>query len=202
MTRSNPFATRFIRPGAIEYIFPPGQSAESLVAALRENQWVGEIVGPHGSGKSTLVAALVPELKRAGRNVIRYVITPDAENRTGCLAPPGAFAVLSRLPLEQDTQLILDGFERISWWWRRRIQVHCRRRRAGLLVTAHQSVGLPLLVETRPTKQLAQQIVERLVPAGDSTISPADVQAAFARCDRNLRETLFALFDVYQSRQI
>ena len=201
MTHSNPFATRFIRPGAIDYIFPKGQSAESLVARLRASEWVGEIVGPHGSGKSTLVAALIPTLKAAGRKVVQRVITPDAGDRAGCIVPAGAFAAISKLPLDKDTQLILDGFERLSWWWRRRVRVHCRRLQAGLLVTAHESMGLPLLVQTRPTTELAQQIVERLLPPGDATIKPSDVQAAFTKSDRNLRETLFALFDVYQARR-
>ena len=52
--KSNPFSTRFIRPGAIEYLFAPGQTADSLIDRLRHNQWRGQIIGPHGSGKSTL----------------------------------------------------------------------------------------------------------------------------------------------------
>ncbi len=200
MTHSNPFATRFTRPGAIDYVFPPGQSVESVIATLRENGWWGEIVGPHGSGKSTLVAALVPGLEDAARNVVRYVLTPDGGDRPECLAPAGAFAVLAKLPLHQDTQLILDGYERISWWWRRRIQVLCRKRGAGLLVTTHQPLGLPPLMHTEPTLKLAERIVAQLLPRGDHTVTPADVRAAFAEHDGNLRETLFALFDVYQAR--
>jgi hypothetical protein len=201
MRSSNPFATRFTRPGAIDYLFPPGQSAESLVDRLRSSGWWGEIVGPHGSGKSTLVAALVPALKAAGRNVLRYVITPDGGDRPECLAPAGAFAFVAGLTLDADTQLILDGYERISWWWRRRIQVLCRKRGAGLLVTVHQSVGLPPVLQTDPNEQLAQRIVEKLLPPGDNIITRADVSAAFAKHNGDLRETLFALFDVYQARQ-
>src|SRR5262245_49587973 len=66
---SNPFSTRFIRPGAIPFIFSAGESAESLVDHLRVNNWRGQIIGPHGSGKSTLLAALLPALQAAGRTV-------------------------------------------------------------------------------------------------------------------------------------
>ncbi len=201
MPPSNPFATRYTRPGAIEYLFPAGQSAESLVDKLRGNGWWGEIVGPHGSGKTTLVTALMPALQDAGRQVLRYVLTPDGGDRPECLAPAGAFAALANLALDGETQLILDGYERVSWWWRRRIQVLCRKRGAGLLVTSHQPLGLPSLVQAEPTVQLAEQIVEKLLPRGDVSITPADVRAAYAQHNGNLRETLFALFDVYQDRR-
>lgn len=202
MTHSNPFATRFTRPGAIDYVFPPGQSVESVIATLRENGWWGEIVGPHGSGKSTLVAALVPALEDAGRKVVRYVLTPDGGDRPECLSPAGAFACLAKLKLHQETQLILDGYERISWWWQRRIGVLCRKHGAGLLVTTHQPLGLPPLVHTEPTEQLAERIVAKLLPRGDKTIAPADVKAAYAQHEGNLREALFTLFDVYQARRL
>ncbi|MCI0361546.1 MAG: hypothetical protein L0211_23935 [Planctomycetaceae bacterium] len=198
---SNPFATRFTRPGAVGYLFPAGLSVQSLVAVLGENHWWGEIVGPHGSGKSTLVATLVPALQAAGRKVVRYVVTPDGGDRKECLLPAGAYAFLAEQPLAPTTQLILDGYERISWWWRRRIQVLCRKRGAGLLVTAHQPLGLPPLAETEPTEQLAQKIVQQLLSKGDSVVTPADVTAAFKQTGGNLRETLFALFDIYQSRR-
>jgi energy-coupling factor transporter ATP-binding protein EcfA2 len=201
MPNSNPFATRFIRPGAIDYLFPAGQSIDSLLAQLESNHWWGEIVGPHGSGKSTLVAALVPALEAVGQQVVRYVLTPDGDGRPECLAPLGAYAYIADQPLGPSSQLILDGYERISWWWRRRIQVLCRKRGAGLLVTAHQPLGLPPLIAIEPTEQLAQQIVQSLLPIGDSIITPADVSTAFAQTGGNLRETLFALFDVHHSRR-
>src|SRR5579859_6457327 len=62
--RSNPFSTRCVRPGAIPFRFPPGESAATMVDRLERQGWWGQIVGPHGSGKSTLLAALLPELRR------------------------------------------------------------------------------------------------------------------------------------------
>ncbi len=64
--RSNPFCSRFVRPGAIGYHFPAGESVESIVERLHACQWRGALVGPHGSGKSTLLHALLPALNRAG----------------------------------------------------------------------------------------------------------------------------------------
>jgi hypothetical protein len=200
MSDSNPFATRFVRPGAIGYLFQEELSADSLVTSLRQSQWWGEIVGPHGSGKSTLIAALTPELAAAGREVVRYVLAADGGGRPECLVPATAHSFLAEQPLGPSTQLILDGYERISWWWRRRIQALCRKRGAGLLVTTHQPLGLPLLYQTRSTEQLAQLVVGRLLAPGETLVTAADVTAAFRKSSGNVRETLFALFDVYQAR--
>ena len=60
---SNPFSTRFIRPGAATYRFPDGTSAESLAHQF-VHQFNGQasIIGPHGSGKTSLLYALAPYL--------------------------------------------------------------------------------------------------------------------------------------------
>jgi hypothetical protein len=205
MRDANPFATRFTRPGAIEYLFPPGQSAASVVEKLAKQDWQGEIVGPHGSGKSTLVAALVPELVQAGRKLIRRVIRKDADGQKESsgieVVPPKYAAVMAGSKKWNDqTLLILDGIEQLSWWWRRRVRAECRRRGAGLLVTTHEPLDLPLLFRTQPSEALAQQVVGRLLADKDSPVKPADIAAAFKTSGGNLRETLFALYDVHQSR--
>jgi hypothetical protein len=205
MRESNPFATRFIRPGAVGYLFPAGQSAESLVEKLREQGWWGEIVGPHGSGKSTLVAALVPELTRAGRKLVRRVIrqAADGGREAGIEVVPPRYAAVTSGSKQWDasTLLVLDGYEQLSWWWRRRVKAECRRRGAGLLVTAHQPLDLPLLARTQPTEAVAQQVVRQLLAGTESPVKPADVTEAFKAKNGNVREMLFALYDVHQARR-
>jgi len=182
---SNPFATRFIRPGAIEYLYSADQSSEALIEQLRAQNWQGQIIGPHGSGKSTLVAALAAELVAAGRKVVQTKgLEPRATNEV----------------LDSNTQVIVDGFEQLSWWARRTVKQHCRRRGAGLLVTAHTDVGLPTLIRTEPTLELASAIVNRLLPAGDVPIEPDDIARAYESAGGNIREMLFGLYDVYQVR--
>lgn len=217
---SNPFATRYTRPGAIDYLFDRGQSLDALVGRLRDHGWWGAILGPHGSGKSTLLAALAPALETAGRRVVRLMISPVAAEGSGFgvqrseekepftrqravawIQPSEAYQAAADQAPDAALQLVVDGYEQLSWWTRRRIESLCRTREAGLLVTAHQSVGLPVLLTTEPSLALAQQIVERLLPDGETCITPDDVAAAFARCGGNLRETLFALFDVYHARR-
>jgi hypothetical protein len=69
-----------------------------------------------------------------------------------------------------------------------------------LLVTAHRDVGLPTLYSTQPSLELARAVVARLAPEGDATVTDDDVAAAFADAKGNVREMLFALFDVYRAR--
>ncbi len=97
---SNPFATRFICPGATPYHFqasgrlntsgrlrsgnrwvdPWGQeqeqAIEQLVSALKRSQ-CGAIIGPHGSGKSTLIATIEPRLRQEFRALRSHTLRDE-----------------------------------------------------------------------------------------------------------------------------
>ncbi|HUE70898.1 MAG TPA: hypothetical protein VMP01_08410 [Pirellulaceae bacterium] len=188
---SNPFATRFTRPGALAFLFPAGQSAESIVSALAQAQWWGQILGPHGSGKSTLLAALMPELARQGRDVVHLVFRSGPAPGS---SPPVAGSWTSQ------TQVVVDGYEQLSWWNRRNLKRACRKTGAGLLLTAHRPCGLATLFQTKPTVELAEQIVRQLLAADDQTITTEDIREVCRQHPTNLREVLFGLYDLYQRR--
>ena len=56
--RDNPFATCWTSPGASRFDSTTDNRAEQLVAKLAAQNWTGAIIGPHGSGKSTLFESL------------------------------------------------------------------------------------------------------------------------------------------------
>jgi hypothetical protein len=193
----NPFSTRCVRPGALPFLFPPGAGLGDLVERLRAGGWWGQIIGPHGSGKSTLLAALVPELRRLGR--LPYPVTlHDGTRRLPAEAERAIFS--PRLP---DTiVVVIDGYEQLSRWNRWRLKRQCRRRRFGLLITAHIPLGLPDLYHTDVTPDLVQRVVARLAPAeADRPAGPAEVTARLAARNGNLREVLFDLYDLYEQRR-
>jgi DNA replication protein DnaC len=190
---SNPFATRFVRPGAATYLFPDGQSGEQLVQKLAECDWVGQIVGPHGSGKSTLLFTLMPLLAAHGRRPT-LVTLHDGQRRL----PEDAEAVIDLGP---PALLVVDGYEQLSRWRRRVLERRRRRAGTGLLVTAHEPVGLPNLLSMTPSLDAAKRIVRRLLTGQtDRLIADDDIARSYEQCAGNLREMLFALYDTVEAR--
>jgi hypothetical protein len=189
--RSNPFSTRFVRPGAIPYLFDPPHNAEGLVERLAEAGWRGQIVGPHGSGKSTLLATLSEPLARAARRAWSVALHDGAR----------------RLPADWTGQaksaaanlIVIDGYEQLSVLSRFHVKAHCRRLGWGLLVTAHRDVGFPTLFSTAPSLAATQVVVRRLVGDDAVCVAPQIVSECFAACAGNIRETLFALYDRWES---
>lgn len=190
--RANPFATRFIKPDAAEYLFPPEYSAASLLEKLAANQYWGEIIAPHGSGKSTLLATLTKQLQAMGRNVDRYTLTSEKD-------APG-WTKKQIQTWSSNTQVIVDGYEQLSWWNSMRLQRLVKQAQAGLLVTAHQRGSFPLLVDLTPNLSMAQTIVKHLLQDDQRLITSADVTQAYESNKGNLREMLFRLYDIYEVR--
>jgi hypothetical protein len=189
----NPFCTRRVRPGAIPFLFPPDRDAETLVRRLQENGWWGEIVGGHGTGKSALLATLIPAIERTGRQAV-LVELHDGQRRL-----PLDFR--RDIRLRPPLVLTVDGYEQLSRWSRFMLKRHCRRRGWGLLVTAHASVALPGLYRATATPDLAERIVARLIDGRSPPITGQEVKECFARHNGNLREVLFDLYDLYEKRR-
>lgn len=189
----NPFCSSRVRPGALPFLFAANENTAQLVDRLRQNGWWGQVVGGHGSGKSALLAALVPAVKRAGRRTL-LIELHDGQHRL-------PIDLRHAEGLDSSTVLIIDGYEQLGLWARFRVKRFCRRVGLGLLVTAHLPVGLPDLFETAVNLELAQQIVEQLQRQHPSHVTPEDVVEQFSRHAGNLRETLFDLYDLYERRR-
>ncbi len=216
--KSNPFSTRFVRPGAIPYCFDPAESRpfdvdesnrqlDRLWTRFEESGSLGQIVGPHGSGKSTLLASLLMRWATAGKTV-RHFVLHDRQRRLPVR--------IGRLDREKPVDLIVvDGFEQLGALERLRLKRFCRRREIGLLVTTHRSIGLPELFRTSTSPELVRTLVAELfdrVSAGEATgqsgldqegplFTPEQVDSCYTRHDRNVRETFFALYDLFESHR-
>ena len=189
----NPFSTTFVRPGAVPFLFPAGVGIADLVAQLRTQDWWGQIIGPHGTGKSTLLAALMPALAAAGREPLWYAF------RDGVISLPGFRA--DQLGLHAGAILVIDGYEQLSSWQRWRLCRACRRSGCGLVVTVHTQVGLPGLYHTNVDADMARRVLSHLNREGTADVSPEDLIQCLTIRKGNLREALFDLYDLHE-RQI
>ncbi len=187
---SNPFATRFVRPGALPFRLPEGQSWEAFRRRLEHAQWCGKIVGKHGSGKTTLLRSLDDRWASWGRNAVTVTLR-DQQRRL-----PITFVETNSWTTK--TQVIVDGFEQLCWTSRCWLSWRCRRTGCGLLVTTHGDMRLPTIFRTNMTKDLACSLVHELT--WDASLgqipSQSDIFRAFEQSRGNMRETLFLLFDL------
>ncbi|MBN2216711.1 MAG: hypothetical protein JW719_05005 [Pirellulales bacterium] len=225
---ANPFSTRCVRPGAIPFFFPPDVDASILVRRLADNQWRGQIVGPHGSGKSTLLAALFPAIEASSKHVV-LVELHDGQRRLPVDVNVGRVAIrrdASPSPGHDSAYqhadhskksggpagtvepagggtpiLVIDGYEQLPWWRRWSVQRRCRRCGVGLLVTSHRSVGLPDLFHTQVDARLARRVVDALLAGRPDTIPDNEIDDCVRRHGQDLREALFDLYDVYEQHR-
>jgi len=176
----------------MSFLFPGQQNAAALVDQLCRQGWWGEIVGPHGSGKSTLVAALRKAIENAGRQVLSIDLH-DGQRRLplDLRTVPGA---------DGSTVVILDGYEQLSRFGRWKLKRFCRRRRWGLLVTAHTTMGLRPLYQTGTDLASAERVVEQLLEGYPRSITRQQIAEQFERHGGDLREMLFGLYDLYGQR--
>ncbi|MEE2640523.1 MAG: hypothetical protein VX768_07855, partial [Planctomycetota bacterium] len=135
----NPFSTRFVKPGAIPFFFEEPAGAALIVERLVANGWYGQIIGPHGSGKSTLVETLKSIITREIHGTTLHVKDNTREIYRG---------LMEKVALLGETHLlVLDGFEQLSARQRKRLVQVCRERKVGMLVTAHEDLGLPTVFQ-------------------------------------------------------
>jgi len=178
--RDNPLASdrvlALIRYRQLGWTWP------ELLVRLDEIHCRCAIVGPKGSGKTTLVEDLIERLTAAGRRC--RLIRLSAEN--GRLDP----AALR--DLRRDELLFIDGTEQLPSprWARLRWQT---RRAAGLVVTTHTPGRLPTLLHTTTSPQLLHAILADLL--GQRTIGEDEAVALHARHQGNLREAIGELYD-------
>jgi hypothetical protein len=181
----NPFSSERIRPGALTYLTGEGESVDDLIDRLEGTGFRGQIVGPHGTGKSTLLAVLAAELARRGKVV--HLLEARGSGRI-------------RIP--KAGVLLIDSAERLSRTTQKRLAAISSRDRCGLVVTAHEDMGLPTLARTEVPPGMARRIVTGLLERWDvEPPSQAVLTDMLQRHGGNMRHVLFELYDWFE-RQV
>ena len=194
---SNPFSTRFTRPGRIEPLDDAGRpvDVDGLLERLRDLGGTAAIVGPHGSGKSTLLAHLAEAIERRGGQSPRIRLRSW---RDGLAAWRAIFQSVA------GATVCIDSWECIGPATRILLRLAARLSGCGLLVTSHRGVGMPELARCGTSASLLRAIVRSLPHCPDwhgTLICEADIEAAFANHGGNLRESLYTLYDRFEAGQ-
>ncbi|MFN3148993.1 hypothetical protein [Bremerella sp.] len=193
MMRRNPFSTRFTRPGTIPFIFPGEYSLESIVAAFDQPAAQAAIVGPHGSGKSSLLETLSQKWLEVGLVEQRVRLTASRKHNPLRLGS-----------LDATSLLVIDGFEQLSFWKQQWVRWRCQRKRTRLLVTAHRDCGLPIVLRTQPSWTLALKLSSMLLSC-DVTPYETELRSLWEEEPGDIRVYFFRLYHwcelngIYQS---
>ena len=193
---SNPFSTRFTRPGCIGPLDGSGQCVDidRLLERLQDLGGTAAIVGPHGSGKSTLLVHLAEAIERRGGQSprIRLHSWRDATAAWTAIRQSAAGGTVC-----------IDSWECIGVATRSLLRVAARLSGCGLLVTSHRDAGMPELIRCGTSASLLSAIVRSLPDRAcwhGILICEADIEAAFTNHSGNLRESLYELYDRFEAR--
>lgn len=198
----NPFSTRFIQPGAISYECFDGTVTELAERFLKLQSKRGSIIGPHGSGKSTLVASLESRFE---------AFLPDSKIHPLRFSTDSSASRSLKTSVRQWTPFsiaILDGYEQLRFWSRFTIEWIARARSISILATAHRPVrGFETIWETSVNESSSKWVVEQLMQQAGVLNSANELlqsdawSRSRAKHGQNLRESLFDMYDWWQNRQ-
>ena len=193
---TNPFTAKSLRPGTIAFVFEDGKSIEWVADRLDLYTGSGQIVGPHGTGKSTLLSELTSRFQ--SNNVpLRVARLTRVQRKL-------PWSLLELMRLTQGTQIIVDGFEQVSCWRRCAVRWIAAWRKSGLLVTTHGSLaGFPILYDTSGSSAHAPTVVKQLLSRQEPVRDvPIDViRQAVVEHRGNIREALFSLYDWFEEHR-
>ena len=203
----NPFRTAVVRPGSIP--FHDETAVESLAQKFCQHR-VGQIVGQHGSGKSTLVASLEHRVRDRFENVQRIcLVQPEINSRLSALrhgfhvAKTVHSVASERTPQEcKHFLIIVDGAEQMLTWTRWRFLSRIRRSGVACLLTSHRPlVQVPVLFKTQVTAELVTQLSMNQVRKSSPLVRELvrqDLSLRDLETVNNLRDYWFELYDVVQ----
>ncbi len=190
---SNPFASRFLRPGARPFLWATGGSTAALVEQLAQSRWRAQVVGPHGAGKSSLLADLVPACRSRGREpIVAHLHQGDRRLPTDLLGQPW----------HRKTLVVIDGYEQLGAVARGRLITRVWRSQCGLLLSCHRPQWyVPILYACEPSLDVLRRVVDQMTTGLDWQVDEPRLADIYRRCQGNLRECLFALYDEFASSQ-
>lgn len=183
LPHDNPFCSGAVEN--LEFRLPGGLTWDTLVTKLANVNWIGAIVGPHGSGKSSLIEQLGPRLEERGLRPRLFRLTAESVQ-----ADKDALLATAR-EMRAPDMLLIDGAEQLSTrqWLPLRVAVDSL---AGCVVTLHRTGRLPTLLETETTPALLAELIGDLTGC---SLPPGEAASIHARNRGNMRACFRELYD-------
>lgn len=184
LARENPF-----RAGRIEALRYRLDEAgwHDLLSRFAAQGWRGLLVGPHGSGKTTLREEIERRLITEGWQVRSLVIREPHRRNT-----MNARRMIAGG--DEKTLLTIDGLDRlgaVSWLWLR----FAARRLGGILATSHTAGRLPTLRRHDTSPELLAALAGDLLGLPPSAISHERCATLFRQHRGDLRACFRSLYD-------
>ncbi len=210
-TTGNPFSAAAVSGGRLPYFFGDPTAEKNLLQLLDRRQWIGQIVGPHGSGKTTLTHHLWRHAQNQFPAMVQVTIRGPKTIQRRFTGGAGARLVvidgIERLSYI-DRWLFLGGFSSSRYQQSRRVG-----QRDGLLVTGHRDLPwLPKVFETTFDEATLNRLAKELLPAaigtgihdGDGDVFSGQQWTDFSRAllqrhVSNGREILMEMYDRYEA---
>lgn len=223
--RHNPFSTCFTRPGRVPFLLSDSQGQvkpktelTSLIDRFLSERCVGQIVGPHGCGKTTLCHTIADELHdifpvvdyvaiRSGRDLetVRYgnLLTKGDKGDKG--DRESSMVAGPKLT-------IVDGAERLSLLQQRMIVANLAPGKGvgskgvgskssplgGLLFTSHRPLKFVSILHTiTPCLVTFIGVARHLDPS--LQLEEHQLSDLFEQAGHNIREAIMLLYDWHES---
>lgn len=192
----NPFSAKRLVPGAMPFVqsgFSTNQNGDyfldDLAARFLESGF-GQIIGPHGCGKTTLAKAILDGFE-------------DVSSRFVVVRNQNSIQTIQTLhvPKTQRQVIVLDGVERIPLVHRMTFLAYVRgqlkRDNRLFLITSHKKIfGWPVLVGLQPSFEQFKLLADQLIHNSGVNLERSDMERVYSEAKENYRDAFMKLYDV------
>jgi ABC-type dipeptide/oligopeptide/nickel transport system ATPase component len=192
----NPFSTCNWRSGVIDYIFESDVDIGVIFERLTVAGGFGQIVGEHGTGKSTLLESIAKYAAAQKKLNVQKIIL----NSTRKKLPPDFLSSLQKI--DANTIHILDGYEQLSLLAKIKLRLCRRRNKNKLIFTTHKPAPfVPVIYKTTANPEIFKNLVKNMIKNNNNfNINNYQINQIFKETKGNFRNGFFKLYDLFEEK--